>query len=262
MTPTPKVILPARAKLNLDLHVAGRRDDGFHELRTTFQAIDLHDLLEITTTPGGETALTTSGLEIPDVGENAVLQAHRALEKVVGRALPAHFRLHKRIPPGSGMGGASSDAAAALRGLKSLHRLEVDLRPVAMRTGADVAFFLSGGRAEARGRGDVLTQLPSHPDWFAIAWPGVRLSTAAVYKSWDDVGGEPPNDLRRAAERVEPRLKDFATLLAGVRGPEKWQLTGSGSAFFRRCESQTEATEVAAALTCWTAVSCAVDAWG
>lgn len=261
MTPAATLVLPARAKLNLELEVLERRDDGFHELRTTFQAIDLHDLLEVAAATGGETVLTTSGLDIPDVEENAVLKAHRVLEEETGRPLPARFHLHKRIPLGSGMGGASSDAAAALRGLKALHRLEMDLHGVARRVGADVPFFLSGGTAQGAGRGDVLTRLRTQPAWFVIAWPGIRLSTAAVYRAWDAVGGEPPNGLRRAAERVEPKLANFAISLGRVPGPGTWQLTGSGSAFFQRCRDRSEAAAVAASLTCWAAVSCAVEAW-
>ena len=261
MTLAQTIVLPARAKLNLDLEVLGRREDGFHELRTTFQAIELHDLLEIQVDTGAAEALTISGLAIPDADQNSVLKAHRALEEAAGRSLPARFHLTKVIPPGSGMGGASSDAAAALRGLKAMHGLDLDLLPIARRLGADVAFFVCGGAAQAAGRGDVLTRLPVEKVWFAIAWPGYGLSTAAVYSAWDEVGGEPPNGLRRAAERVEPRLHEFARELASTARSDGWQLTGSGSAFFRRCKNEAEAVAIAAPLRCWTAVTCAVDAW-
>jgi len=246
--------LPARAKLNLDLEVIRRTDDGFHDVRTTIQAIDVHDLLQMTA--AAETSLTTSGLPVANSRDNSVLKAHRALEQAIGRAIPTRFHLHKRIPPGSGMGGASSDAAAVLRGLAALHRLDVDLRDLAISIGADVPFFLAGGTARAEGRGEKLTRLPTAPAWFAIAWPGIELSTASVYLAWDEVQGEAPNHLRRAAERAEPRVFDFAQRL----GPG-WQMTGSGSAFFLRCTDDEQARKVTESLDCWTAVTRAIGPW-
>ena len=245
--------LPARAKLNLDLEVVGRTDDGFHELRTTFQAIDLHDVLEVEA--ANETTFTVSGFEVTEAN-NSVLAAHDALEEAAQRALPARIHLHKRIPPGSGMGGASSDAAATLRALKAMFSLDLDLTPIAELLGSDVPFFLVGGSAHAEGRGEKLVSLPWSPQWFALAWPGIELSTGDVYRAWDEVKGEAPNHLKRAAEHVEPRLKDFAkTLGAG------WRMTGSGSAFFKRTGTEQEGKEAIARLDCWTAVSRAVPAW-
>lgn len=246
--------LPARAKLNLDLEVIRRTDDGFHEVRTTIQAIDLHDLLEVS--PAEKTSLTTSGLAVARGDDNSVLKSHRAIEQAIGRTIPTRFHLHKRIPPGSGLGGASSDAAAALRGLAALHRLEVDLAALAVSIGADVPFFLAGGTARAEGRGERLTRLPTAPAWFAIAWPAIELSTASVYLAWDEVQGEAPNHLRRAAERAEPRIVDFAQRVGGG-----WQMTGSGSAFFLRCTDDEQARKATASLDCWTAVTHAVGPW-
>lgn len=246
--------LPARAKLNLDLEVLGKREDGFHEVQTRLQTVGLHDLLLMSA--ADETTITTSGLEFKATAENSVLKAHAALEHAAGRELPTHFVLRKRIPPGSGLGGASSDAAAALRGLAQIHNLKIDLKKIAPAIGADVAFFLAGGAALAEARGERLTRVPSHDAWFAIAWPDIELSTAAVYRAWDDVGGEPPNALRRAAEHVDARLKEF-----GHRLGSDWQMTGSGSAFFIECHSKHEALKQTASLDCWTAVTRAVDAW-
>jgi 4-diphosphocytidyl-2C-methyl-D-erythritol kinase len=247
--------LRARAKLNLDLEVLRRAEDGFHDLRTTMQAIDLHDVLEIG--HAQETTLVISGLTTTNGADNLVLKAHSALEQAARTRLPTHFHLHKRIPPGSGMGGASSDAAAALQGLASLHRLDVDLAAIALQTGSDVPFFLTGGTARAEGRGEKLTRLPTPDAWFAIAWPGIELSTAAVYRAWDQMQGEPPNHLRRAAEHVEPRLQEFARGLVGG----EWQMTGSGSAFFLRCDSDEAARRVTKELDGWTAVARAVGPW-
>ena len=244
------LVLPARAKLNLDLEVVGRHDDGFHELRSTFQAIDLHDLLVIE--PASETQVTVSGLNVSE-NENSVLAAHRAVERAAGRSLPAKMHLLKRIPPGSGMGGASSDAATTLMGLKTMFAFEIDLASIAQELGSDVPFFLTGGRARAEGRGERLTPMKPEPAWFAIAWPGIELSTADVYRAWDEVKGEGQNQLQRAAEHVEPRLKDFARRLGSG-----WQMTGSGSAFFKRANTQEEGKRAVAPLDCWTAVAQAV----
>lgn len=253
------IALPARAKLNLDLRVVGKLPDGLHELETTMQAIDLHDILEISSAE--RTSLRVSGIEVSSESENSVLKAHRELEAVIHHQLPVHFHLHKRIPPGSGMGGASSDAATALRGLKAMFGLAVDLRPIAERIGADVSFFLYGGRTRAGGRGERLAPQPVEPVWFAVAWPGIELSTAAVYRAWDEMkstqahGGH-QNLLTEAAFSVDRRVQDFATRLGG-----DWRMTGSGSAFFKPCESERDAKLLVASLDCWTAVAQAVGPW-
>ena len=239
------VALPARAKLNLDLKVIGRRRDGFHDIKTTMQTIELHDLLLIETADA--TSLTVSGKAVPATGDNAVLKAHAALERAVGRKLPVSFHLEKRIPPGSGLGGASSDAAAALVGMKPMFKLDLELAPIAAQVGCDVPFFLHGGAAVVEGRGERVTPVPSTPAWFAIAWPGIELSTQAVYEAWDHVNGD---DLRAAAEHVEPRLKDFAKRL----GPG-WRMTGSGSAFFKSTSTREQAEDAIRNLDCWTAVT-------
>jgi 4-diphosphocytidyl-2-C-methyl-D-erythritol kinase len=253
--------MPARAKLNLDLAILGRRADGFHDVRTTLQAIDLHDL--VTFTPAHQTTLTTSGLPITNPGENSVLKALAALEHAAGQQLPTRIHLHKRIPPGSGMGGASSDAAATLRALANLHHVTADLHAIATTLGADVPFFLTGGTAIAEQRGDHLTPIRTQPQWFAIAWPGVELPTPDVYRAWDvqhNPGAGDANHLTQAAMTIEPGLKDFANALNSDKNRE-WQLTGSGSAFFLRCAGEDEARIATSTLKCWTAVAQAIGPW-
>jgi 4-diphosphocytidyl-2-C-methyl-D-erythritol kinase len=225
------LVLPAHAKLNLDLAVLGLRPDGFHEVRTRLQAISLHDLLAIA--PAAETSL-----EGGTGADDLVLRAQRALEAAVCRPLPARFRLVKRIPVGAGLGGGSADAAAALRGLRRLHSLDCDLRPVAAGLGVDMPDPLAGG-------------------WFALAWPGIEVPTPAVYRAWDEVGGDGGNQLTRAAFAVRPDLAEFAGMLG-----EGWRMTGSGSAFFRHCSTRAEAERCAGGLACWTAVVRPVPAWG
>lgn len=248
------LVVPARAKLNLDLSVLKRTEDGFHEISTHMQSVALHDTLELA--PAETTAMTIEGVHGPGAHDNSVLHAHAAIQELAGRALPTRFHLDKHIPAGSGMGGASSDAAAALRGLAAIYNLKLDLPRVAAGIGADVPFFLVGGSARAEGRGERLTRIPTEPAWFAIAWPDIELSTAAVYTAWDDVKGEGVNQLTRAACHVEPRLQDFAKKLGN-----DWQMTGSGSAFFRRCPDEQAARHATAELDCWTAVTQAVGPW-
>lgn len=245
--------LPARAKINTRLAVTGVLPDGRHQLSTEFVSISLSDLLEVE--PAEAPSLEVHGL-LPPPGENLVERARAELEAASGRPLPSRVRLHKRIPPGSGLGGGSSDAATALRAFASLYGLEIDLFAVAARLGADVPFLLCGGAAEAGGAGEVLSPLPLPGGWFALAWPGFGVSTAAVYAAYDRVGGEGQNHLRQAAEAVEPRLAAFAAHLG-----QDWQMTGSGSAFFKHCESRSEAEASVAGLGCWTAVARPLARW-
>jgi 4-diphosphocytidyl-2-C-methyl-D-erythritol kinase len=258
------VALPARAKLNLDLGVLGRRPDGFHDVRTTLQAIDLHDL--ITLAPAQQSTFITSGIPISNPKHNSVLEAHAALERAANRQLPTRIHLHKRIPPGSGMGGASSDAAAALKALATLHHITADLPAIASTLGADVPFFLTGGTAIAEQRGDHLTPIPTQPQWFALAWPGIELLTPDVYRAWDEMqqtqAGK-PNHLTQAAMRIEPRLQEFANALNSASSGKEhaWQMTGSGSAFFLICSNEDEARRATGGLKCWTAVAQSVGPW-
>lgn len=189
----------APAKLNLYLGVKNRRADGYHELETVFVPIDLCDEVRVQTVPhGGQgIALSVDGPQaahVPTGGENlAVRAAQAALDAAGPRAgdTSLSLRLLKRIPPGAGLGGGSSDAAAVLRALSlllapsaggaaldasTLHRLAVGL-------GADVPFFLGDGAAVGRGRGDVLTWLPAHPRLtFVLCLAPFACATARVFE--------------------------------------------------------------------------------
>ena len=245
--------LPARAKLNLTLAVTGVRTDRFHEVDTVLQAIDLHDLLEAE--PAAETSLEVEG-DAPKGPDNLVLKAHAALEQIAGRLLPTRFRLHKRIPAGAGLGGGSSDAATGLRLAAALHK--VDIGTAAAAVGSDVPFFLCGGTARAIGRGEQLEPLTTQPAWFAIAWPGFELSTAAVYARWDEIGGQGANHLTAAALLADERLAAFREELG-----EGWQMTGSGSAFFAAAATPAEAElrRREAPHNVWTVTAQAVPRW-
>jgi 4-diphosphocytidyl-2C-methyl-D-erythritol kinase len=139
----------------------------------------------------------------------------------------------------------------------SIHGLDADLTHVAPAVGADVAFFLSGGAALVEGAGELVTVVETTPAWFALAWPRVELSTQAVYKAWDEVNGDGPNQLRRAAGHADRRVEEFAERL----GPQ-WQMTGSGSAFFRTFADREDAVAATHGLDCWNAVTSAIGRWG
>jgi len=119
-----------------------------------------------------------------------------------------------------------------------------------------VPFFLAGGCAVAAGRGERLVAARRRRAWYAVAWPGFPLSTAAVFGRWDDVGGDGQNELTRAAVAVEPRLAQFAGMLG-----DGWRMTGSGSAFFLPCATRAEAESRVEGLHCWTAVARPVGPW-
>lgn len=235
----------APAKLNLELTVRGARPDGNHEIDTVLQAISLADRLEIE--DGAGPSIVVTGHPAPNGPDNLALRAAAA----IGR--PVSIRLDKRIPAGAGLGGGSADAAAVLR---TLAAERPDLMAIAASLGADVPFLIGGGRARATGRGEVLTALPHQETWFALAWPGFAVSTAAVYAAWDSLGGDGRNHLFRAACAVDPRLTEFSTHL----GPG-WVMTGSGSAFFKEAAGRAQAEAATRALECWTAVARSLPAW-
>ncbi len=177
--------LPSFAKINLSLHILGKRSDGFHEVRTVLQTISLHDELSFATRADGEFVLSCDDCEIPTDQSNLIFQAAQALRKAAGAGAGASVRLTKRIPTRAGLGGGSSNAAVALRGLARLWRLEVDekgLTEIGASIGVDVPFFLLGGRALGAGTGSVITPLKDTPQkQLVVISPNASMSTAEAY---------------------------------------------------------------------------------
>ena len=200
------VSVRAHAKINLDLRVLGTRPDGYHELRTVFQALALHDVIECIPRPGPFTiACDTAG--VPLDRSNLIWQAAQALWRALrrpGDVRDTVVRLQKRIPLQAGLGGGSADAAASLLGLARVWGVPVQpsqFTDIAAALGADVPFFLSGGTALGLGRGDEvypLADLPRH--WIVLLIPGFGVSTAEAY-GWYD--GE--RDLGRGQAVREPQ---------------------------------------------------------
>jgi 4-diphosphocytidyl-2-C-methyl-D-erythritol kinase len=216
----PAVVV-APAKLTRSLRVTGVRPDGYHLIDAEMVTLDLCDELEITD-GDGLVIHDPQGLAIPADDTNLVRQALRA----VGRT--AQVSLTKRIPAGAGLGGGSADAAAVLRWAGCT---DLDL---AVSLGADVPFCLRGGRARVRGIGELLDDLPFVERTFTLLTPPFGVSTPAVYKAWDALGGptaEGPNDLEPAALHVEPRLAEYRDRLAEASGATP-TLAGSGGTWF------------------------------
>ena len=250
------VRIPAFAKVNLCLHVIGRRPDGFHELRTIFQTVSLRDKLELSLTKKDEISLEVKNSEIPAGPENLVWRAIDAMRSELKLNDGVHARLEKRIPVARGLGGGSSDAAAALIGMMRLTKKNLPLErlmEIAASLGADVPFFLFGGRALAVNRGDEIYPLPNAPKRtiVVISPKGIGVSTKDAY-AWLSAEltkrPEPPkiwgfcalcwsrqeavsNDFEGPVFRRHPRLGEIRDGLL-KRGAADAALAGSGSAVF------------------------------
>ena len=239
----------AHAKLTTRLEVVGRREDGYHLLSAEMVSIDLADELEFGSGDGLEVIDAVvwkgaggDGAAASSVPSDATNLVSRAL-RLVGRR--ARVRLTKHIPAGAGLGGGSSDAAAVLRWAGLRDPL------VAARLGADVPFCLRGGRAEVTGVGERLRPLAFEARSYVLVTPELEVSTAAVYRAFDEVGpGQrrqgTANDLEAAALAVEPRLAAWRDLVGEVAGRPA-RLAGSGSTWYVECAKQ-EADKLVAEL--------------
>jgi 4-diphosphocytidyl-2-C-methyl-D-erythritol kinase len=177
--------LPAPAKLNLFLHVTGRRADGYHLLQTAFRLVDLQDTLRFYPGREGEVRLVTPVPGVPE-HDDLCVRAARALQATSGQTGGVEIALDKRIPMGGGLGGGSSDAATTLLALNHLWGLGLDrsaLMAIGLRLGADVPFFLLGSNAFAEGVGEELTPVALPPAWYLILVPPVAVPTAAIFAS-------------------------------------------------------------------------------
>lgn len=176
----------APAKVNLDLRILGRRSDGYHEVQTLLQTIDLIDELRATKTSSDVLNLqvTPAGV-VSTGGDNLIVRAAKALRRHTGVNVGANLELTKRIPIGAGLGGGSSDAAAALVLLDALWGLRLQpsvLQKLAAEIGSDVPFFLTGGLALATGRGEIIRPLPDLVDCgVVVCTPPIEVATADVY---------------------------------------------------------------------------------
>ncbi len=233
------VTLRSPAKVNLRLQVLGRRSDGYHEIDTVLQSIDLCD--EIVIALSGLNLRIFAPPYLPTGEGNLCYQAAQSFFALIRERARATIWLTKRIPVQAGLGGGSSNAAAVLLGLNELHHNPLnseELTQLAAAVGSDVPFFLIGGTARARGRGERVEALPDARRWWLrIVKPELGLSTAQVYALWrpgnfgHDILADNSffNDLEQPARKLMPDLADvYCALIAD--GAEKVLLCGSGSA--------------------------------
>jgi 4-diphosphocytidyl-2-C-methyl-D-erythritol kinase len=250
------MLLRAFAKINLELRILGRRQDGYHEVQTILQTIDWSDELHVSRAERFE----FFGPGTPEDETNLVVRAVRAYERLSKSPAPVRIRLIKNIPIGRGLGGGSSDAATTLMGLQRLFKRALDPAEVfeeLRQLGSDVPFFTIGGKAEATGRGDEVGRLDDETDyWLALVDPGISISTAAAY-SWLTVSDKSNNiegfrvDSRNDFEApVFKRYPELAEVKNELLKLGAWQsaLSGSGSTVFGQFESEQSARRAAAKL--------------
>src|SRR5258707_13949419 len=257
----PEVRIPAFAKINLRLDILGKRADGFHELRTIFQAISLHDELWLRASPRPGIALRVEGnqpLSAEPAGENLAYRAVDALRRELKIGNGVEINLKKTIPAGRGLGGGSSDAAAALLGYLRLTKKKLALArllEIASSLGADVPFFLLGGRALGVNKGDEIYPLPDVPKlhFLVVSPEEIHVPTADAYRwleaqpleltnsavtskllefcalCWSAQGSGLSNDFEGPAFRRHARLDQIKREVL-LRGAAEASLAGSGSA--------------------------------
>lgn len=238
--------VPAPAKLNLFLHITGRRSDGYHLLQSVFMLIDWCDTLHFEHRAGG--AITREDLGAPLPPDDLITRAARALQQATGHPCGAHIAVHKRIPAQAGMGGGSSDAASTLLALNRLWGLGLarhELAAIGLKLGADVPFFLAGQHAWVQGIGEQIEPIALPAAHFLVAKPSQGIDTATIFRDTllqrankpatisgfaADPYGFGHNDLQPVAQRLCPQVAEGIGWLAqlGLHG----RMTGSGSAVF------------------------------
>ena len=247
----------APAKLNLFLHITGRRADGYHELQTLFQLIDLTDTIAIRVRGDGVIDRPEGPRQVPAESDLTV-RAAQALKVATGTGFGASLRVLKRIPLGAGLGGGSSDAATTLLALNDLWGCGLrtpELSAIGATLGADVPVFIEGFSAWGEGVGEVLTPVELPPRWYVVLFPGVSVSTREVFQSPELTRNSPlitiraffesggRNDCERAVRSLAPEVGEALDWLAGF-APAR--LTGTGSCVFASFESAPEAERLAA----------------
>ncbi|MDN7142313.1 4-(cytidine 5'-diphospho)-2-C-methyl-D-erythritol kinase [Pseudomonas sp. JQ170] len=254
-----RLTLPAPAKLNLMLHILGRRPDGYHELQTLFQFLDYADELEFAVRDDGQIHLHSDLQDVPH-DSNLIVKAARKLQQLTGCKLGADIWLKKVLPMGGGIGGGSSDAATTLLGLNHLWQLECSedqLAELGLSLGADVPVFVRGHAAFAEGVGEKLTPVDPEEPWYVVLVPQVFVSTAEIFshpqltrdslplKMRPVPKGNSRNDCQAVVEQSYPEVRNSLNLLNKFT---EARLTGTGSCVFGAFPSKAEADKVLALL--------------
>jgi 4-diphosphocytidyl-2-C-methyl-D-erythritol kinase len=249
----------APAKLNLFLHVTGRREDGYHLLQSVFQLIDLQDELHFTLRDD-QAIVRVTDIAGVSADEDLTVRAARLLQSAAqARGLPTSgvdIAIDKRLPMGGGIGGGSSDAATTLIALNHLWDTgfkRADLMRLSLELGADVPFFLLGGNAFVEGIGEQLTELSTPTSWFVLIHPGVAVPTPLIFKApeltrdtkvvtiadfSERLPGFGKNDLQAVASRAFPPVADALKWLSDFG---ESRMTGSGACVFAAFASESHA---------------------
>lgn len=250
-----QLILPAPAKLNLFLHILGRRPDGYHELQTLFQFLDHSDELGFRSRDDGQILLHTNVPGVPH-DNNLIVRAARRLQDASGTRLGADIWLDKRLPMGGGIGGGSSDAATSLVGLNHLWALnwsEDRLAELGLALGADVPVFVRGRAAFAEGVGERLTPVTPEEPWYLVIAPQVSVSTAEIFSDPELTRDTPAITVRSLPEGgghndcqpvVEKRYSEVRNALNLLNKFVSAKMTGTGSCVFGSFPNRNEADKV------------------
>ncbi|MES3040462.1 MAG: 4-(cytidine 5'-diphospho)-2-C-methyl-D-erythritol kinase [Pseudomonadota bacterium] len=250
--------LPAPAKLNLFLHITGRRADGYHTLQTLFQFLDQADTLHFNRRDDGQIQLHADMLGVA-ADDNLIMRAALALQKTTNCQLGADIRLDKILPMGGGLGGGSSDAATTLLGLNALWQNGLSLAQLAdigLTLGADVPVFIHGHAAWAEGVGEKLQAVDIPEPWYVVLTPDAHISTAAAFahpeltRNSDPItlrafsAGEARNDFEKVVRQLSPAV-DAALQWLAQHGTAR--MTGTGACLFLACSDADHAAQILAA---------------
>ncbi len=264
MPPKTEAVLeswPAPAKLNLFLHITGRRPDGYHELQTLFQILDWGDELRFSINNSGQISRSCNIDGIPET-EDICLRAAQLLKTRFGVQKGVHIDLIKKIPIGAGLGGGSSDAATVLLALNQLWSCGITLQQLAdigLELGADVPVFVHGHSACAQGRGEKLQAVALGERYYVLVFPGLSISTAEVFSHALLKRDSKPmdmslislqagrNDCEAVALQMYPELK---TIMQDLRGWGQPHMSGTGSTIFLSFDNKNTAISAASELKC------------
>jgi 4-diphosphocytidyl-2-C-methyl-D-erythritol kinase len=255
---------PAPAKLNLFLHVVGRRDDGYHDLQTLFQLIDRCDRIGLAVRDDGR-IVRRQGLAGVPAEQDLAVRAALALQRHTGTSLGADIEVLKHIPVGGGLGGGSTDAASVLLGLNRLWGTGVsldELGGLGLALGADVPVFIQGNTAWGEGRGERLTAVTRLEPWFLVIHPGVAVSTASMFQAPELTRNSPVITIRdfspgATANAFEPIVRARHVAVAQAldwlraqidthNAPIAARMTGTGACIFASFDRAADAERIAA----------------
>lgn len=248
------VVLPSPAKLNLFLHITGRRADGYHSLQTIFQLLDYGDSLTFTLNQSGDISLSPA-MDTVAAEDNLIVRAARLLQSAAGCTQGCDIVIDKQIPMGAGLGGGSSNAATALVGLNQLWQSGLssdELADLGTQLGADVPVFVRGNTAFAEGIGELLTAVELPEQWYLVITPDVQVSTAEIFSNPQLTRDTSPikiralsevqyrNDCQAVVTDLYPAVKKALEWISDYRNP---LMTGTGASVFCSFDNQTEAQQ-------------------